>query len=798
MTLHTALNILLHKYTGQEDIVIGSPIAGREHPDLEGQIGFYINTLALRTQFSKEDTIESLYQKIKHNTLGAYSHQVYPYDELVDVLQLTRDMSRNPLFDVMLVLQSIEEGANNLDFSNATLQPYTVNESGYEVAKFDLDFLFYESGHSIIFSTTYNVDVYSEKQINQLYNSLINVLNIFSLNTSIPIKEIQILTPNELQCLTSFEDISYFEKEFNTVLDTFKKYVKIQPNQIALVFKDLELSYLELDKLSNKFSRYLKSKTTLRKGDLIVIELNRSHYTVVSVLSALKMGLIFVPIDNSYPEERKNFIIEDTGCNNIINEELFNDFFQNQDLYSDKQIEILIFNDDLIYCIYTSGSTGKPKGVIVEHKGVLNILEAWKKEYKITSNDCVLQIASFSFDVFIGDLCRSIFSGAKLVICPDEVKFSSIELINLVHKQKISLIEATPAFLIPLFEEIIDKQIKLPSLRCVIFGSDLLDINSFKKYTNQFSEILVVNSFGTTETTIDNSYFVINSENYEVESTTPIGKPFKNNYFILLNSDMQVIPYGSIGEICIGGVGLARGYLNREELTKEKFIENPYKLGERLYRTGDLGRWREDGNMEYLGRIDDQVKIRGYRIELGEIEQVLTSHTAVVQGVVIARSLSSSTDKELIAYATGEVTAEELKVYLKEKLPSYMVPNYYVKLDIIPLTSNGKVDRKALPDPEGTGIEFIYISPTTETEKQLVKIWSIVLGVEENSLSIKADFFDLGGNSLHAIRLITRIHRFFNIRLMISDLFLNSELESLGRMIESLNSSMKSNFEIEL
>ena len=451
-----------------------------------------------------------------------------------------------------------------------------------------------------------------------------------------------------------------------------------------------------------------------------------------------------------------------------------------------------------MYCIYTSGSTGCPKGVLVEHRSVLNIMEAWEAEYNIAQEDCVLQLASFSFDVFIGDLCRSIFIGSKLVICPEELKFSTVDLIDLIKYQEVSVIEATPAFLVPLLDEMTQKQIDLPSLRCVIFGSDTIDFQTFKKHSENFNDLLVVNSFGTTETAIDSSYYVLIEGNDE-EKSTPIGKPFKNNYFILLNADMQIVPYGSIGEICIGGVGLARGYLNRPELTKEKFITNPYNPSERLYRTGDLGRWREDGNLEYLGRMDDQVKIRGYRIELGEIEQAISTHNKSGQAVVIARAINNATDKELIAYTTGEAKAEELKSYLKERLPIYMVPNYYVKLESIPLTSNGKVDRKALPDPEGTGMQqAIYLAPNTETEKKLLKIWAEVLGADEDTLSIKADFFDFGGNSLKAIRLITKIHQSMNIRLMISDLFFNSDLESLSRLLDGLNVGVKSNFEIEL
>jgi len=304
----------------------------------------------------------------------------------------------------------------------------------------------------------------------------------------------------------------------------------------------------------------------------------------------------------------------------------------------------------------------------------------------------------------------------------------------------------------------------------------------------------IYNEYGPTESTVGCIVKEISEDNEPF-----IGTPIPNSEVYLTDSTHHLVPYGSIGEICIGGVGLARGYLNRPQLTKEKFITNPYNPTQRLYRTGDLGRWREDGNLEYLGRMDDQVKIRGYRIELGEIEQAISTHPQSGQVVVIARAINTTADKELIAYTTGEATADELKAYLKESLPSYMVPNYYVRLESIPLTSNGKVDRKALPDPEGTGMQQgEYVAPRTEIEKQLVKIWSEVLRAKEEEIGMESDFFDLGGNSLKAIRLITKIHQSLCIRLMISDLFLNSDLESLSRMLDGLNTNVKSNFEIEL
>jgi acyl-CoA synthetase (AMP-forming)/AMP-acid ligase II/acyl carrier protein len=308
----------------------------------------------------------------------------------------------------------------------------------------------------------------------------------------------------------------------------------------------------------------------------------------------------------------------------------------------------------------------------------------------------------------------------------------------------------------------------------------------------EFNNLRIFNAYGPTETSICATIFELNEGCPEYDSI-PIGVPINGVFVQLLDSALHLVPYGSIGEICIGGVGLARGYLNRPELTKERFITNPYNPSERLYRTGDLGRWREDGNLEYLGRMDDQVKIRGYRIELGEIEQAISSHESSGQAVVIARAINSTTDKELIAYTTGEATAEELKAYLKESLPSYMVPNYYVRLESIPLTSNGKLDRKGLPDPEGTGLQQgEYVAPRTEIEKQLVRIWSEILGVAEETLSIKADFFDLGGHSLRAIKLMSILNREFSIKSDLTFIFTNTSIQEMAYIITSLTHQSKS------
>ena len=774
MALQTALNILLHKYTGQEDIVIGSPIAGREHPDLEEQIGFYINTLALRTQFSKEDTVDVLYQKIKHNTLGAYSHQVYPYDELVDDLKLTRDMSHNPLFDVMLVLQSIEEGADNLDFSNATLQPYVTNESDYEVAKFDLSFGFEEHSEGMYYSLNYNTDIYSEEQVSRMLSHLEHLLRTISSQKQTAITEYDILTKEEkTYLLETLNDTQVDYPKDKTLVDLFEDQEEKTPDAVAIKFKDTELTYRELNEKSNQLAHYLIKNYNIQPDDLVGIELERSEWMVIGILAIIKSGGAYVPIDPEYPEQRKSFIMEDARLKFIVDEDELSKFNTSKEFneypITNPNIELSPYN--LMYVIYTSGSTGNPKGVLVEHGAFVNINNA----YFGSKLRCTLT-CNYNFDVSVLEIFSTLTSGAVLYIPELDIIEDIDQYMLFLKKNNIDT-----AYLHPFW---IDSHRFYPkSLKNVLVGVEPIYYQSLSSLFTD--DRMIINGYGPTESTICSSFYNIIEIDNKLNKL-PIGTPIQNTETYLLDCTHHLVPYGSIGEICIGGVGLARGYLNREELTKEKFITNPYDPTERLYRTGDLGRWREDGNLEYLGRMDDQVKIRGYRIELGEVEQAISSHPQSGHVVVIARAINTTADKELIAYTTGEATAEELKAYLKESLPSYMVPNYYVRLETIPFTSNGKVDRKALPDPEGTGLQQgAYFAPRTETEKQLVRIWSTVLGAEENTLSIKADFFDLGGHSIKAIRLLGQVHKQLGVKIALKELFTHPTIDQLGKLINA-------------
>ena len=777
MTLQTALNILLYKYTGQEDIVIGSPIAGREHPDLEGQIGFYVNTLALRNQFSKEDTVTALYQKIKQNTLGAYTHQVYPYNELVDTLQLTRDMSRNPLFDVMLVLQNVSDSIENIEFEGAKIEEYLSDDK--EFAKLDLSFYVVENNGILKIILNYNTDIFSSEFCNRLLNSFIQTFEILSLNDKL--STITLLTEEEKNQLLLIAQPSIVNHEEISYLSMWDLMLEKQKNKTALIYSGNSYSFRELEDLSNKLANYLSASFRIQLDALVVIELERSEWMVIGILAIIKSGGAYVPIDPEYPQQRKDFIKQDSGMLFCLDQVMIDNFKKELDTLSTERPSVSLKPQHLVYATYTSGSTGTPKGVAIEHRQLSAFLSLNRELFFSSIDESAhsnwFAVTNYTFDISVFELLGSLVYGFTLNLNPIG---NSEYLLNSIANSFNGVLQITPSY----FEQLIENENApdvLKRLDTILIGGEAMSEIVFSFVKQYLPDVNVFNVYGPTEATIWSTSFKLNDAN-----KVQLGCPLVNESIFILNQDLHLVPYGSIGEICIGGVGLARGYLNRPELTKEKFIPNLYKPNERLYRTGDLGRWREDGNLEYLGRIDDQVKIRGYRIELGEIEQAISSHKASGQAVVIARAINNTTDKELIAYTTVEAVAEELKSYLKERLPSYMVPNYYVKLDSIPLTSNGKVDRKVLPDPEGTGMQqATYIAPSTETEKKLVKIWSAVLGAEEETLSIKADFFDLGGHSIKAIRLLGQTHKQLGVKLALKELFTNPTIEQLGKLIST-------------
>jgi amino acid adenylation domain-containing protein/non-ribosomal peptide synthase protein (TIGR01720 family) len=684
----------------------------------------------------------------------------------------------------VIVYQSKEEVDIAIEFGNVHLCDYRL-DIGYGVAKFDMSFGFEEHSEGMYYSLNYNTDIYSEEQVKRMLSHLEQLLETISTQTQTAITAYDILTQEEkTYLLETLNDTKADYPKDKTIVDLFEEQVKHTPENTALKFKDKELSYRELNEQANQLAHYLIQNYTIQPDELIGIELERSEWMVIGILAIIKSGGAYVPIDPEYPKQRKSFIKEDANLKLIINEQelqKFKEANKNKE-YPSTNPNIKLSPNNLMYVIYTSGSTGNPKGCMLEHGGLVNRLTTIWHTLNFGNDERILQSTTFTFDVSLSELIMPLLKGASSILIDKNTLLNPKELVALIHKERVTSIHAVPGLLDLLIDDNYFINGNYKELRRAVSAGEPLSESLLQDWHNK-TGISLFNYYGPTETSI----YVLGYQTDSSDNSVHIGKPLPNTQAYLLDNTHHLVPFGSIGEICIGGVGLARGYLNREDLTKEKFITNPYNPSERLYRTGDLGRWREDGNLEYLGRIDDQVKIRGYRIELGEIEQAISSHKASGQAVVIARAINNATDKELIAYTTGEATAEELKSYLKERLPSYMVPNYYVKLESIPLTSNGKVDRKALPDPEGTGMQqATYIAPTTETEKQLVEIWSEVLRAKEEEIGLESDFFALGGDSIKAIQIVARL-RNAGYELKISDVMGSSRLQDMATKLKPLS-----------
>ncbi|MDP1880838.1 MAG: amino acid adenylation domain-containing protein, partial [Parachlamydiaceae bacterium] len=782
MGLLASLNAILYRYTNQKDIIIGSPIAGREHADLEDQIGFYVNTLALRNEINPEESFDDLFSRVKQNTLSAYSHQMYPFDRLVEELDLVRDTSRSAIFDAMLILQNNGEKTEGVQLTEEELEG--IVDQGYSASKFDLEIALEETGDYLSLRLVYNPDVYDRAIVEGLINHYRQLLASLLVNPNEKISTINYLSKSEEQeLLVTFNDTAVDYPKDKTIVDLFGEQAEKTPDNIAVVFEEKELTYRELNEQSNQLAHYLQKNYEIKADDLVGIKQERSEWMIVSILGVLKAGGAYVPIDPNYPQDRIDYIEKDTKCKVCIDENELRKFKESQTRYSKKKITSCINASNLVYVIYTSGSTGIPKGVLVEYSGVVNRLMWMLRELKINEEDVFLQKTPTTFDVSVWELFLPFITGSKLLVARPESHKDPVYLEKVINKFKISVIHFVPSMLSGALENIAWNKFK--NLRHVVCSGEALPKKLEKSFKEKAPLIQLHNYYGPTEASVD-----VTSINLSQFPTTrddvSIGKPVDNTKIYVVNEMNKLQAIGVLGEILIGGVQIARGYLNQAELTAEKFISNPFKLGERMYKTGDLGRWLPDGNIEFIGRKDDQVKIRGYRIELGEIEHALQGHAEIEEAVVIAKN-NNQGEKELVAFITGktEQNINDLRNYLKTILPEYMLPSYYVQLEAMPLTSNGKIDKKLLPDPQGLelsrGIE--YVAPRNEIEEKLVKIWERLL--QRDVIGVKEDFFALGGHSLKAVRLSNEYQKEFSVKTSLRDLFANTSIESHAELIRS-------------
>jgi amino acid adenylation domain-containing protein len=787
MTLLTTFEILLSRYSGQTDVCVGSPIANRTHRQTENLIGFLVNTLVLRAQLQPDLSFLDLLQQNRQTCLEAYTHQDIPFEMLVEKLQPTRSLSHSPLFQVMLVLQ-------NNDTTDLTLPglEITALEPDYPISKFDLTLSVNEQNEQLHCFWEYATDLFLASTIERMAKHFEMLLTAILENPEQAISQLPMLTDQEIQQLIAWNDTATDYPLDKTIVDLFEEQVEKTPANIAVVFEEQQLTYQQLNEQANQLAHYLlalKNQVQMPDNPLIAIAVERSIEMVIGLLGILKAGGAYVPIDPSYPAARIQYMLEDSQAPVLLTQT----HLQAQLPVFTHDCVLVCLDDgefanqptvnpsfkrqagDLAYVIYTSGSTGMPKGVMIEHHNLSNLLLSLQQSTFITISDKLLAVTTLSFDIAALELYLPLISGSLLHLVTREMASDGFILQQLLKYN--SFMQATPATWKLLMES--DWQAQTP-LNILCGGESL---------PPELANFLLKNShrlwnvYGPTETTIWSSAYLIQTVSNALVS---IGKPIANTHIYILDTQKQPLPPGIPGELCIAGHGLARGYLNRPELTAEKFIEvKIFGKTERIYKTGDLARWLPDGNLEYLGRIDHQVKLRGFRIELGEIETVLTQHEFVKEAVVIL--YEADENKRLVAYLTIEKAAHDevavVKDWLKASLPDYMVPSQFMVLDQLPLTPNGKIDRQALSQLSvDTHSLEKWVAPQTDWEKLLADIWAPVLGVEQ--VGIHNNFFDLGGHSLQAVQLVSKIALATKIKVSVKQLFLSPTIAQLAKRLE--------------
>ena len=762
MTLLATLNTLLFRYSSQKDILVGTPTANRNRQEIEPLIGFFVNTLVMRNSLEGNLSFLELLQQVRNGVLAAYANQDVPFEQVVDGLQIERSLSYNPLFQVMFALQNTPLTA--LDIPGLRVKSMAVENVR---VKFDLTLILEEietdQGTYLEGYWEYNGDLYTAERITRLMGHFQTLLKGIVKNPQQKVGELPLLTdPEKQQILVEWNQTQVPYQDHQCIHQLFEEQVAKNPDAVAVIYEQECLTYQQLNQKANQLAHYLQS-LGIKTEELVGVCVERSPLIIIGILGILKAGAAYLPLDPSYPPNRLIYMVEDSGVSVVLTQEKLANTLQLENLqkvYLDQDWPIISQQSsdppvsetqakNLAYVIYTSGSTGKPKGVLLAHKGVCNLATQQRKIFNIKAQSRVLQFASFSFDASVWEIFMALGSGATLVMGDSDSLLPGENLLNLLKKQKITIATLPPSALAVMPTD------ELPDLQSLIVAGESSSADLLKKWCQNRH---VFNAYGPTESTVCTTIALIK----DPQEKPPIGKPLGNFQVYILDPCLNPVPIGINGELYIGGEGLAKGYLGQPELTNSKFISNPFNddPASRLYKTGDIVRYLADGNIDFMGRIDHQIKIRGFRIELGEIETVLSQHPQVQEGIVIAREDELGV-KRLSAYVipvTQQLTRQELRQFLQDKLPNYMVPAFLMLLDSFPLTPNGKVDRRALPIPEIDLHELEnYIAPSTDTETILAQIWQSVLGRER--ISIHDNFFELGGDSIIGIQIVAKANQ---------------------------------------
>lgn len=795
MLLLSVYYILLSKYTSQEDIVIGTPIVGRELPELSTMLGMFVNTLALRNKIDYSLSFEEFSNNIKESCLSSFEHQNYPFDELVKELNIKRDTSRNPLFDVMFIYQN--NGYPEINFKDAKTEYFIPDNP---ISKFDLSLEIIPVRNSYSLRFEYCTKLFDEAFIKRFSSHYINILNTVLKNKEIKISDIDMLSEEEKnQILYDFNNTKIDYPKDKTIIDLFEEQVEKTPNNIAIVFENQKLTYKELNEKANQLARFLLANNATI-GDIICILLDKSIEMIISILGILKVGATFLPIDISYPNERIDYMIRDSKSNILLTSQNFIhkvnntvqslciDFESSQFLlYDNSNLFTHYDTDNLAYIMYTSGSTGNPKGVMVTHKNIVRLVKN-NKFINFENKERILQTGSIVFDACTFEIWGALLNGFELFIIKKEDLLDASILKNYLEENKITTLWITA----PLFNQLSESNpLMFKSVKKLLTGGDVLSPKHINEVRKVCPNLQIINGYGPTENTTFSCCFTIDKE---YSHSIPIGKPISNSTAYVVSPTETLCPIGIPGELWVGGDGVSKGYLNNETLTNEKFISNPFGKGI-IYKTGDLAKWLPDGNIEFIGRIDGQVKIRGFRIELNEINKKLIESSYIKEAYTTTKLIDNT--KYICSYIVtkNNFDLNIIKKYLSNYLPSYMIPTYFIKLKKLPINQNGKVDKNALPSDFKDFMNTHNIKEaSSEEEILLLSLFKKVLN--NDNIGVSDSFFELGGDSLTAMKLqVEAISH--NLDLSYADIFKYCTVENLIKNMHTNKKNIKVNYNFD-
>ncbi len=792
--LLSAFNILLSKYCNNDEMVVGTSFNNRDIQPLKDIIGPISNLVAIRTYLNEGVNFTEYCKHVKKTLNETNKYKILPFEQLVNELNPEKDMSRTALFDILF--QFNEEALESPKVEGLKIE---IRDLNLGLGKYDINIKIRKEGNSLNAILVYNELYFNENTISLFIGHYISLLDKLLDDPNKKISSIELISDDEktsiLNKLNNYKNINLKE---DTLQNLFEKQVTKAPNKIAVSYLDQQLTYKELNAKAEKWAVSI-STSGVGKGNIVGVYLEKSIDVIIAILAVLKSGATYLPLDATYSNERTQTILEDSNVDMVITRSkyshniVFNKKLITIDNFPENESNQVYTKDwsasDVAYIIYTSGSTGKPKGVKVQQKNVISLLESCKTLFEFNSSDIWTLFHSHTFDFSVWEIFGTLLNGCKLVIVD---KMNSVDMSNfyrLLQKERVTVLSQVPPVFYNLIDEDKTQVNNLKSLRYVIFGGDKLHFSKLESWMEKYPCTSLVNMYGITETTVHVTFKKISSKDVK-NGICNIGKPIPGLRMYILNRDMHVQPFGIPGEIYVAGNGVSLGYIGREDLTNEKFIINPFNSGERMYKTGDIGRVLFNGEVEYLGRVDSQVQLRGFRIELREIENNLLKHDSIKDTVVVDAEIDD--DKFLCAYYVKESQEVDTDLHLREfllnKLPDYMVPSYYMEVDHIPLTKNGKVDKAQLPNITIESKNKL-VNPRNDTERKLTEIWAEILNLNTTEIGVNVSFFEIGGHSLKAAMLINKINETFNITFSLKDIFQVSTIEEIAVIISNMKTS---------